>query len=320
MKWIEAKVVFNHTDKNLAADLIANIFYDFDLQGVVIEDPDIEPDGDWAEDAVEQPDSHSVIGYFPKCHQAQKKCKVLADKLEGLKINLGLFYRISFKELDEENWAEAWKAFFRPQKVSQYIVVKPTWKDYRADPDDIVIELDPGMAFGTGTHPTTALCLEMIEAYLKEGDTFLDIGTGSGILMIAAAKLGASMVCGVDKDEFAVEVAKKNLVQNRVEQHKFSVTTGNLVEGIETRYGFITANIFTYVIITLLDDIKTVLKDGGIFVCSGILEDNENLIVVKMKDVGFEILRIAGKEKWVAICGRLKACGLRRIAKLPRNI
>ena len=307
MKWIEAKVSFHHIDTDLATDLIANIFYDFEMQGVVIEDPDIEPNNGWAKDAVARPGSHAVVGYFSKDPRTEKKFKLLAKKLEQLKNILGLTYRISYKELDEEDWAEAWKAYFWPQKIGKKIVVKPTWREYSSEPNDIVVELDPGMAFGTGTHPTTALCIEMIEAHLKKGDTFLDLGTGSGILMIAAAKLGAEMVCGVDKDEIAVDIATKNLMLNGIEQKKFYLNTGNLVESIESKYDFVVANIFTYVILKLIDDIKKVIKDGGIFVCSGILEDNEDLIVLKMKDVGFEIIRIAGKEKWVAICGRLKA-------------
>ncbi|UCG05971.1 MAG: 50S ribosomal protein L11 methyltransferase [Desulfobacterales bacterium] len=306
MKWIEAKVVFNHSDNDLAADLIADIFYGFDLQGVVIEDPYIEAGDDWAEDAIGRPNSHSVIGYFPKGRQAEENCRVLTHKLEELQSNLGLFYRISYKELDEENWAEAWKAFFWPQKIGRQIVVKPTWWDYHAKPDDIVVELDPGMAFGTGTHPTTALCIEMMETYFKDGDTFLDVGTGSGILMIAAAKLGAGAVCGVDRDEIAVKIAIKNLMLNKIDRNYFSVHTGNLLEGIERKYDFIAANILTHVILDLLDDIKQVIKKKGIFVCSGILEDNADLVAAKMKKIGFDILESRTREQWVAICGRFK--------------
>jgi ribosomal protein L11 methyltransferase len=309
MKWIEAKVAFHHTDTDLVADIIANIFYELDLQGVVIEDPDIEPDNDWAEDAVGPPGRHAVIGYFSKDLRTEKKCKLLVKKLEQLENTLGLTYRISYKELDEEDWAEAWKAFFWPQRISKKIVVKPTWREYSKEPGDVVIELDPGMAFGTGTHPTTALCIEMIESYLKRGDAFLDIGTGSGILMIAAAKLGAGMICGVDKDELAVDIATKNLMLNRINPQRFSVRTGNLVEGTESRYDFIAANILTYVILDLLDDIKKVLKAGGLFVCSGILEENQDIVIAKMKDNGFNIFEIASKEQWVAISGRFKVQG-----------
>ena len=182
MKWIEVKVGFHHFDPDLAADLIADAFYDFDLRGVVIEDPGLEPSDDWAEDAVDRPGGHAVVGYFSKGFGAEKKCKLLAERIDELKERIGFTCQISYKELDEEDWAEAWKAFFWPQRISQKIVVKPTWREYSPEPGDIVIELDPGMAFGTGAHPTTALCIELIESHLKQGDTFLDVGTGSGTL------------------------------------------------------------------------------------------------------------------------------------------
>ena len=306
MKWIEVKVAFHHSDPDLAADLIANAFYEFDLQGVVIEDPDLEPENGWAEDAVARPGGYAVVGYFSKGLRTEKKCKLLAEKLEELRGRIGITCRTSYKELDEEDWAEAWKAFFWPQRISQKIVVKPTWREYSEEPGDVVIELDPGMAFGTGTHPTTALCIELIESHLKPGDTFLDVGTGSGILMIAAARLGAGTVCGVDKDEIAVDVAVKNLIRNRINPQRFYVYTGNLVEEAQNSYDFIAANILTHVIVGLLNDIKTVLKSGGIFVGSGILEENQDIVVAKMKGIGFEILEVACKEQWAAVCGRFK--------------
>jgi ribosomal protein L11 methyltransferase len=209
--------------------------------------------------------------------------------------------------LDEEDWAESWKAHFEPQKIGRKIVVKPTWRNYRSAPGEIVLELDPGMAFGTGTHPTTALCIEMIEAYLNKGDAFLDVGTGSGILMIAAAKLGAGIVCGVDQDEVAADIASKNLKLNGIEAQKFSVICGNLVEGIKNRYDFVAANILTDIVVELLSCILQVLKIGGTFVCSGIMQENQDLVIFKMEEMGFEITEIGRKEDWVAITGKLRA-------------
>ena len=174
-----------------------------------------------------------------------------------------MLYQLSYKELDEEDWAEAWKAFFEPLKVGKKIVVKPTWCNYTADPGDIVLELDPGMAFGTGTHPTTALCIRLIEDYIHLGDSFLDIGTGSGILMIAAARLGAGFVCGLDKDTVAVRVAAYNLRLNGLNPRHYSLRTGNLLEGIKDKYNLITANIFTHVILELLDDLPRALNAGA---------------------------------------------------------
>jgi ribosomal protein L11 methyltransferase len=307
MKWIEAKVIFDAEDNPLAGELIANLFFEFDLQGVVEEDPAIEPAGGWAEDSIGRAEQHAVVGYFPKDRQAKKRCRVLEKKLAYLKENLAMLYRIRYKELDEEDWAEAWKVFFKPQRIGQKIVVKPTWCEYKADPGDIVLELDPGMAFGTGTHPTTALCLRLIEDYLNLGDSVLDIGTGSGILMIAAARLGAGFVCGLDKNEMAVKIAARNLRLNGIAQQRFSVKMGNVVAGIEERYDLVVANILTQVIHNLLEDIEKILNDKAIFICSGILEKNENLVLTRMKTIGFDILEVCNKDQWVAIAGRFKA-------------
>lgn len=307
MKWIEAKVVFDAEENPLAGELIANLFFEFDLQGVVEEDPLIEPAEHWAEDSMGRAQQHAVIGYFPKDRQAKSRCRALEEKLAGLKAHSSLLYRISYKELDEEDWAEAWKVFFEPQKIGKKIVVKPTWCEYEADPDDIVLELDPGMAFGTGTHPTTALCIRLIETYLHKGDSVLDIGTGSGILMLAAARLGAGFVCGLDKNEMAVKIAETNLRLNGIGPHKFSVTEGNLVDGIKEKYDLVVANILTQVIYNLLEDIEKILNDRAIFICSGILEKNENLVIARMKTIGFDILDLCEKDQWVAIAGRFKA-------------
>ncbi|MBT8372550.1 MAG: 50S ribosomal protein L11 methyltransferase [Deltaproteobacteria bacterium] len=305
MKWIEAKIVFVHADKDLATDLISDLFYEFGLQGVVVDDPGIEPGEDWAEDTIGRPAHHAVTGYIPQDSRADARCQILEKRLEGLKQKLDLFYRISYKELDEQDWAHAWKAYFWPRKISSHIVVKPTWRDYQANNNEIVIELDPGMAFGTGTHPTTALCAGMLEKHLKKGESFLDVGTGSGILMLAAAKLGAGRVCGVDKDEMAVNIAASNLRLNGIQSQNFRVSVGNLIEETSEIYDIVAANILTHVILDLLTDIRRVIKDAGIFICSGIIEKHEKKVVSSMKNIGFEILEVHSKDEWRAIAGRL---------------
>jgi ribosomal protein L11 methyltransferase len=307
MKWIEAKVIFDHPDRDLAADLISDLFYEFGLQGVVVDDPDLQPEEDWAEDALGRPTKHAITGYFYKDSQADERCKTLEEKLTRLKEKQGILNRISYKEIDEQDWAHAWKAYFWPQKISSHMVVKPTWREYSAASDDIVIELDPGMAFGTGTHPTTALCINMIERHLSKGDSFLDVGTGSGILMIAAAKLGAARLCGIDKDEVAVEVAAQNLELNNINPQIFRLATGNLVAEIAESFTFVTANILTHVILELLQDISRVIADDGILVCSGIIAENMQSVVTAMEYIGFEILETATEDEWVAIVGRLRA-------------
>jgi ribosomal protein L11 methyltransferase len=306
MKWIEVKIVFDARDRHLAREIISNILFESELKGVVEEDPDLAPAEDWGENSIGPPLQHAVVGYMPKDRRAAKRCRVLKDRLALLKEDFALRWRLSCKEMDEEDWAESWKAFFKPQKIGRKIVVKPTWCEYGAASGDIVLELDPGMAFGTGTHPTTALCINLIEDYLNEGDSFLDVGTGSGILMVAAARLGAGFVCGIDKDPLATEVAAANLQLNEIGVRKFSLRTGNLLSGIKEKYDFIAANIFTHVILELLDHLHRALAEGGIFVCSGIFDKNKNLVIAAMKNMGFEILEIRSKEEWAAIAGRYR--------------
>lgn len=167
-------------------------------------------------------------------------------------------------------------------------------------------EIDSGEVFGTGNHPTTVLCLEMLERYLRKGDKFLDVGTGSGILMIAAAKLGAGKVCGIDRNHAAVEIARRNLIRNRIENKRRELRTGNLVEGVDEKYDLVAANILTEVILTLLDTVNEILTENGIFICSGMLERNTHRVEKRMKASGFEILETRTKDKWVAIACRFK--------------
>ncbi len=306
MKWIEVKVVFDAEDNVLANELVTNLFFEFDLKGVVEEDPAIEPTEGWAEDAIGQSAQYAVLGYFPKDRHIQKKCRDLEKKLSLLKKNLSILYRVRYKELDEEDWAEAWKAFFEPQRIGQKIVVKPTWCTYTPESGDIVVELDPGMAFGTGTHPTTALCIRLMEDYLNSGDSFLDLGTGSGILMIAAAKLDAGFICGIDKDPVAIDVAASNLKLNGLVPENYNLHTGNLLTGIKDTYDFIAANIFTHVILELLDNLPSALNKDGIFLCSGMYEENKKLVVARLKNMEFDILQICEQEEWAAIAARRK--------------
>lgn len=304
MKWIEAKVIFDAHNKQLASELISDIFYEMGLQGVVIETTDIEPTGEWADETLKPADHNSVTGYFPKNDYAEQRGRELENELARLKAENSIASQICRYELDEEDWAESWKTYFYPQKISKYMVVKPTWREYDPAGDEIVLEIDPGMAFGTGTHPTTSLCIRMMENYLKPGDMFLDVGTGSGILMIAAAHLGSAKLCGTDSDEVAAEVARQNLLLNRISPEKFTLITGNLADPVNEQFDLVAANILSEVILVLLDDVKRVMKNGGMFICSGIIEKNKDAVLQKMKSAGFEISDIQTEQEWVAIAGK----------------
>jgi ribosomal protein L11 methyltransferase len=165
--------------------------------------------------------------------------------------------------------------------------------------------MDTGIAFGTGSHPTTVLCLNLIERCLGKGDNVLDVGTGSGILMIAAAKLGAGKVIGIDKNKAAVEIARKNLLLNKIPRKRFAVRTGNLVDGVDGQFDLVVANLLPQTLAILMDDVPKVLKKGGIFICSGMLEDNSHRVARKMQATGFKIMETRTIIKWAALAGRL---------------
>ena len=304
MKWIEIKVIFDFKDKPLAVDLISNLFYDLDLKGVVIETPEIESFQDWGSDPV-IPEEDAVIGYFPCDDQLEKRQKFVEQHLSQLEKTKGIKYKIVYSDINEEDWTQTWKTYFQPEKITENIVVKPTWREYIREHNEIVLEIDPGMAFGTGTHPTTCMCIRMIEKYLKRNSAFLDIGTGSGILMIAAAKLGAIKVWGTDNDPVAVDIACKNLIQNRISESSFNILDADLVDQITEQFDLVAANLTTKTILILLENVKRVLAQDGILVCSGILETDKDDVLKKMQDLDFERVDILTKDEWISIACRL---------------
>jgi len=303
MKWIEAKVIFDSRDKQLAVDLISNLFYDLDLTGVVIETPEVEPLEDWGGDAV-IPEEYAVIGYLPCDDTLEKSRKFVEENLSRLEKTNGIESKIIYSDMNEEDWAQTWKTYFRPEKITANIVVKPTWREYIREHDEIVLEIDPGMAFGTGTHPTTRMCIALIERYLKRNGTFLDIGTGSGILMIAAAKLGAIKVWGTDNDNVAVDTAYKNLIQNRISESSFKLLAADFVDQITESFDLVAANLTTKTILILLENVKRVLVQDGILICSGILETDKDSVLKKMKDLDFDLIEILVKEEWMSMACR----------------
>jgi ribosomal protein L11 methyltransferase len=305
MKWIQVTVIFDSEDKQLATDLISDIFYEQGITGLVVEESDIEHPEDWGKDAI-TPDHYSVIGYLLHDEQSEKQLEIIEKNLARLENKNGIICKVVCSDVDESDWAHQWKAHFRPEKITDTIVIKPTWREYSGNHDEIILEIDPGMAFGTGIHPTTRMCIAMIEKYLKPGDSFLDVGTGSGILMVAAAKLGASKVWGTDTDEVAVDVAGKNLMQNRIPTATFNVITGNLVEKVGARFDVVAANITSKSILLLLDDIKKVLIKNSIFICSGIIEEDKNKVIQKLENLDFEVIEILTKETWVSIVSMLR--------------
>jgi len=307
MDWVAARVIFDPLTTVLAAELIAAVFYDLGVKGVVIDDPDPDPAEGWGEDAVPPGSDHAVTAYFPRNANLEAQCRALEAGLKRLTEAAGLHSRVVYSDLCEEDWAESWKTFFWPQKVTSAMVVKPTWRTYDPRAGETVIEIDPGMAFGTGTHPTTVLCLRLLETLVKPGAAFLDVGTGSGILMIAAAKLGAAKVRGVDNDPVAVAVAEKNLQLNNLGPPACQVSRGDLVDGIAGRYDLVTANILLPVILELLERVEGVLATDGVLICSGLLAQNRDEVVARMQKKGLAVETVLIEQAWMAIAGRRRS-------------
>ena len=303
MEWIEAKVDFDAGTTVAAEELIADVFYRFGVKGVVVDDPTMEApvgmDVILADEVL--PTVNAVSGYFPAVRFNQDQRRRFESALADLDGPLHMRHRVFYRSVDEEDWAESWKAFFWPEKVSPRIVVKPTWRDYDAAGDEIVLEIDPGMAFGTGTHPTTALCLQLLDRHLRDGARLLDVGTGSGILMTAAALLGAAEVHGFDNDPVAVAVARQNLALNGVPASRRRVWEGDGLAGLDGGYDAVVANILTPVIVALLPKVPAVLRPGGRFICSGILESQRRDVAAAAHLLGLHLIETATRDEWVAL-------------------
>lgn len=273
MKWIALKIVFEGENPAQMEDLLAAVFASHGIAGVSIDQPDLEPEEGWGDDALPRPEFPAVTGYLPKNEDAAGRMEAIGQEAERLAVEWGFRLRILPVEIDEEDWAESWKAFFWPEKIGQRIVVKPTWRSYVAEEKDIVLEIDPGMAFGTGTHPTTALCIRAIETWMQPGDAVLDVGTGSGILLMTAGVLGAGRLVGVDNDGVAIEVAGQNLSLNGFGPDRRELFVGNLADAVTGPFDLVVANILAEVVVQLIPDIRRVLRPGGRVILSGIIEE-----------------------------------------------
>jgi ribosomal protein L11 methyltransferase len=301
LKWVAARVVFTGADPELAAERIAVCFFDLGLKGVVIDDPALAPAEGWGSGAVKPAVEYAVTGYFEDDARTTDRCRRLECALADLAEATGWRHWLTYTRVDEADWAQAWKEFFHPEIISPGLVVKPSWRDYEARSHETIIEIDPGMAFGTGTHPTTVMCLKLIEKYLRPTTAFLDVGTGSGILMIAAAKLGARRVTGVDNDPTALAVARDNLAANAVAPETITLITGSLVSAIAGCFDLVAANILAEVINDLAGDLPGVMAPGARVICSGIIQSKMETVRASLNAAGLSILETCSQEEWLAM-------------------
>ncbi|SCH37320.1 MULTISPECIES: 50S ribosomal protein L11 methyltransferase [unclassified Romboutsia] len=313
MKWIE--VTIKTTTE--AVEAITNILDDLRTGGVMIEDPKDfffqkknELDWDYVEEEVfNKRNSEGVLikTYISEERNVMELVETIKQKvssLTGFGIDIGEG-SVSLGQVNEEDWANEWKKYYKPTKIGEKLVVKPTWENYEVQEGDLVIELDPGMAFGTGTHETTTMCMRELEKYVREDSKVFDIGCGSGILAIAAAKLGAKDVIAVDLDEVAVKVAAENVAHNNVE-NSVKVLHGNLIDVVDDKADVVVANIIADIIKILAKDVHSCMKEDAVFISSGIIHAKVDEVKESLIENGFEIVEVKTLGEWNAIVAKLK--------------
>ncbi|GIO36006.1 ribosomal protein L11 methyltransferase [Paenibacillus antibioticophila] len=320
MKWNELTI---HTTEE-AVEMITNFLHEAGAGGVTIEEhvdnskPRDTSLGQWFEIPPNDiPEGEAkILGYFPEgidLDEVTEQIKRRVEELREYDIDPGQPV-YSIREVDEDDWANNWKQYFKPLKVSERLTIKPTWEEYTPQSaQEQIIELDPGMAFGTGTHPTTSLCLRTLEGVIQPGDEVIDVGTGSGILAIGACRLGASRVLALDLDPVAVSSASENTRLNGLED-RIQVVESDLLsvlkQGVNTPLSVklpvrvVVANILAEIILLFIEDVYEALESGGIYIASGIYKNKEQAVQDALLAAGFEITQTAREEDWVAFVAR----------------
>lgn len=310
MKWYEIKI----KTISESVDAVCDVLYDVGVGGVVIEDPkdliiNMKEETSWDYFDINSLDMDYegavVKGYLPESED-------LLDKIELIKQHVYNFSRdneleqVTTAEVYEEDWANSWKKYYKPKKIGEKVVVKPTWEEYVPSGEEVVVELDPGMAFGTGTHETTTMCTRLLEKYVQDNSIVYDIGCGSGILSIIAAKLGAKKAIGVDIDEVAYRVSMSNAEINSV-QNIVDIRHGNLMEVIKGKADIVVANIIADIIKILAKDITTFMKPNSKFIASGIILEKIDEVTEALESNGLNVVSIERLGEWAAIVSELGA-------------
>lgn len=310
MKWIRF-TIDTHTE---AVDLLSYELDAIGVEGIEIEDklPLSEEDKkkmfvDILPDPVDNDGTAKVHFYMePDQCDPEKVMLQVQDILQDIKqyCNIGKG-TITLSETEDKDWINNWKTFFKPFRAAENIVIKPTWEEYtKENDDDVLIEIDPGIAFGTGSHETTKLCIQALDQYVKKGDSVLDVGCGSGILSIAALKLGASHATAIDIDEVAVKVAGENMEVNHIPTTDYTLYAGDLIsddalkEQAGSGHDIVVANILADVIIPLTSVIRSHIKKDGLYITSGIINTKEDEVKAALQENGFEILAIEHMKEW----------------------
>ena len=301
MKWIKVKVdYYSDTLEETKVKLI-NMFEEIGIKQIEVVDYFSDNVLDYNTNFKKEADVWSMIGYVVSNRFAQTKLNIIFNKLKELSENdENLAYEIYTSYCSDEDWKDEWKKYFHTVAITENIIVKPSWDNYEKKDNEIVIEIDPGMAFGTGTHETTSLCVEFLEKYALTGRKLLDIGCGSGILMLIGKKIGINKVVGIDIDEKVKEVVYENFERNAIKEN-YEVIIGNLVNDVNEKYDLVVSNILVDVLTELLKNIEKVLEKNAKIIFSGILKEKEEKFIEET--LKYNLVQIDRKEKnnWVSL-------------------
>lgn len=306
MQWLELTVQA-HPE---AVEPVSELLSRYSRDGVVIEEPyELSDDGQEYHILAGQP--AQVHAYLPLDGKEEAHTRQIAEGLWHLS-SIGENYvgELHTRVVNEEDWANAWKDYYHVTHIGQRLVIRPSWREYTPKNSEVVVTLDPGMAFGTGVHPTTRMCLELVEQHTKEGMRVLDVGTGSGILALAAAKLGAASVYAIDNSSVAVESTIENVKMNNLED-KIQTVLGVLDEEEATRtagqYNLVLANIIAHIIGSIAPQLAQVLDPNGLLVVSGIIEARRPDAEGPLLEAGLELVREIKIDDWLALVLRKRA-------------
>ena len=301
--WIEITI---HTT-NEASEIVESILLDYGSTGVAIEDPttleeNLHDDfGTIIElSPTDFPDVGVIVkGYINELNFDDETFTRFKGELEqlGQNINIGEFFKIETTTIKDSDWENSWKDYFDILNIGEKFVIVPTWREYENEENKYVINIDPGMAFGTGGHETTSLCIKNLENYVKPHDNIIDVGCGSGILSIAASYLTDGEIKAVDLDKLAVDVSRENFALNSLE-NRIAVEEASLLTKETKKYNVIVANILAHIIELMLDDAYKLLEDGGYYITSGIIKDKKDELLEKMLERGFKLVEETSDNEW----------------------
>jgi ribosomal protein L11 methyltransferase len=251
-----------------------------------------------------QETDNSLLCYIDKSRWSDEKDKLLKERLGNLLQTISSNTVTSFREFADINWNEEWEKTIQPIEVGDKLVIKPSWCEYTGSCDRIIIQIDPKMSFGTGYHETTRLTLRLIEKYLTPACSVLDVGTGTGILAIAAIKLGARSAIGIDNDEWSIDNAQENVHANRVDG-AIRISSQNINALDESEYDLVTANLTLNTNIEFMSEFKRLLKKDGTLLLSGLLSLDENIMKLELAKNNFSVLEIVRENEWIAIASKM---------------